>query len=415
MSLLTAVNKRLEPERSSPSIAVYVHIPFCQSRCLYCDFYLELAKYGGIEAFEQALLKEVQLRWEPLQGLLPPIHSIYVGGGTPSLLNAGFYKRLLQAFQRYTTLLPTAEITLEANPEDWASPAKAYREVGFNRLSLGVQSLDAAVLKKVGRRHTPAQALQAIEGAHHAGFTSLSVDLMMGLPGQSLSSWQATLESLNALPVHHVSAYGLQLEAGTPLETLVKKGLPAYALPQEEAAAEAYQMAQALLQHQGFEQYEISNWGKPGFASLHNLTYWQQGSYWAFGPSAHGAVYSQPYEAVRESTSLPHKAMAGLRYANVSSLSGYLTNPLKAKLESVSRNELMENTLIFGLRTQQGVCYSGFKQRFGETLTQVFAAPVNTLLQQGYLECSAKEQVLRIPKRWWGVSNSIVQHFVNVL
>lgn len=373
------------------SLAVYVHIPFCHSRCLYCDFYLELTKYGQLEAFQRALLQEVTSRWGLLKGNLPPVHSVYVGGGTPSVLPASFYAELLNTFKQFTELLPDAELTFEANPEDWASPPVAYREAGFNRVSLGVQSLDPTVLKRLSRRHTPELAVEAVEACQLAGFERISLDLMMGLPGQTLTSWQETLSTACNLPIQHISAYGLQLEEGTPLHTLVRRQVKNYQLPSEDTAADLYSWTQGFLAQQGFAQYEISNWAKPGQQSRHNLTYWQNLPYWAFGPAAHGYVHP-------------------VRYANQASLSGYLENPLKAEFEPVSLTERLENAVIFGLRTSEGLNLEDFKRRYGVALLEMFKTPINKLLAEGYLQLS--ESTLTLKPEFYSVSNPILQQFL---
>lgn len=359
--------------------SVYIHIPFCASRCIYCDFYLELAKYGGQEAFQTALLQELTLRWQALadSGLLQPISTLYCGGGTPSLLAAPFYKELFKLLSKLAGVHQSAECTLEVNPCDIASPMEMYRVAGFNRVSVGLQSLQDEELRRLSRRHNAEEAMATVYALQKAGFDNLSIDLMYTIPGQTLTSWKDTLDKAITLPVEHISLYGLQLEAGTALDTLHQAALPRYALPDDSFSADAYALAQQVLAQAGFVHYEISNWARPGKESRHNLAYWKNSNYWAFGPAAHGYVHP-------------------VRYANKADLKSYCQNPLAAEFSFVSERERAENFFIFGLRQPQGVSWRAFHtQTMDPSLQTSFKTIVNQQLAKGLLQQEADRLFLK--------------------
>jgi oxygen-independent coproporphyrinogen-3 oxidase len=326
---------------------LYIHVPFCKSRCVYCDFYLELEKHGGISAYVEALNREIFHRFMFLEAdaLKKPLHTVYFGGGTPSLLTASQVGEILQGIQAFQAFASDCEITFELNPDDTPSTLEAYLEAGINRFSIGVQSLNNDELKKLSRRHNTQTAKQRIHDlAKCMGRTAnISVDLMYGIPTQSLASWQATVKSACDLPIQHISMYGLQLEAGTALETLAKKAPKHYPLPSDDEHVIFYEWAVDYLAEHGFHRYEASNFAKEGFESRHNLAYWQQKNVLAFGPSAHGYVHPT-------------------RYSVASDLKAYMAFSTLAEITeetAVSDVERFENLLIFGLRlTQAGVTAS---------------------------------------------------------
>jgi oxygen-independent coproporphyrinogen III oxidase len=376
-----------------PAAGLYVHVPFCQSRCLYCDFYLELSKYGGIPAFEEALLKELEQRFKPVAHLAEPLHSIYFGGGTPSLLSPQFYKRFFKRLKALYPIHPNAEITLEVNPCDLAGAPEAYREAGFNRISLGVQSLQNEELKRLSRRHNAEQAYEACLQLRAAGFTNLSVDLMYGLPSQTLESWQETLQSILTWPVEHLSIYGLQLEAGTALAKLVQKGVPRYQLPDADWQADAFACLKQTLPQAGFICYELSNWAKQGYESQHNLGYWNNRPYWALGPAAHG--YLHPW-----------------RYSNKADLNSYLQDPLCADLAFCSDSEAWENVFVFGLRQPQGVCLTHFEERYGQAAIAKVKPVIECLLKRQWLE--QKGTRVSVPEALFYQANAVLAEFVGL-
>lgn len=332
---------------------IYLHVPFCPSRCIYCDFFVVLEKHGGQAAYVDAVCREIERRFEALsvQERWPDgIRTLYVGGGTPSLLCVEDYRRIFETLNRRLPFHPQAEMTLEANPggqrAGMADDPAAYRELGFNRISVGVQSLNDAELKKLSRLHSAEEAENFIRQLKQAGWQNISIDLMYGLPLQTLDSWRKTLRRAIALNVPHISMYGLKVEEDTPLARLA--GLPGggYAVPDDELSVAMYFEALEWLRAAGFERYEFSNLARPGYASRHNLNYWSQGEWLALGPSAHGYL-------------------DGVRTENVRDLIAYLNDPCLDTRHAVSSEEQLENAIIFGLRKAEGINVPALEQTFG--------------------------------------------------
>lgn len=267
-----------------PPIGIYIHIPFCVSKCPYCDFYSVQFTEEAADAYVEAVLRAIESH--PFGELTAD--SLYFGGGTPSILGAKRLGRLLVAcVQRLGLDRDTAEITLEANPTlSISSGLEILRTMGFNRISFGVQSFQREELAALGRTHSVALAHRAILHAKRAGFENISADLMLAIPGQTLESLTQSVETLAALPVTHISAYLLKIEDGTPFGA--KKD--ALDLPDEDATAQLYLECVELLQNRGFAQYEISNFAKPGYTSRHNLKYWEGRPYLGIGPGAHSCM-----------------------------------------------------------------------------------------------------------------------------
>jgi oxygen-independent coproporphyrinogen III oxidase len=376
-----------EPDIERTGTHVYIHVPFCGSRCVYCDFVVSLAKQGGQSAYQQAVLLEIERRWQSLPQPLAPVQTLYVGGGTPSLLPAGFYQQVIATLRRYTTLSPTAELTLEVNPGDWGDGAKPvdYLAVGFNRFSVGVQTVDPTELRKLSRRHSAELARQTVQGLVDAGASNVSVDLMYGIPCQTADSWQTTLDTVLRWPIQHVSFYGLQVEAGTPLERLVEHPA-AYPLPSDEATVALYWQGVRAYQTAGIWPYEFSNAARPGFESQHNRAYWGNRDYWAFGPGAHGYVH--PW-----------------RYGNTESVTGYFKTPLLAEHHWVSEAEALENALIFGLRQRWGVRMSDLIARFGLALWERFKPAIDQATAKGQL--IQTHDRLTLAADWIPLSNEV--------
>ena len=267
-----------------PGIGLYLHIPFCQTKCPYCDF----NTYQGIEeqmdGFTAALAGELALWGAALEH--PPAATLFFGGGTPSYLPDGAIGRLLDSARSAFAVSPEAEITVEANPGDLtAARCESLLRQGVNRLSIGVQSMDNALLQLLGRRHTAAQAAAALLDARRAGFGNINLDLMYGLPQQSLAQWRETLAAITALAPEHLSLYALTLEEGTPMHRWAAAGkIPP---PDPDLAADMYQQARETLASGGYQHYEISNWAQPQRECAHNLVYWRNGPYLGVGPGAH--------------------------------------------------------------------------------------------------------------------------------
>ena len=288
------------------SLGLYIHIPFCKAKCIYCDFYSLPRAEGQMDAYVSALTAQLAAWRERTADCT--VDTVYFGGGTPSYLGPDRLCRLLDAvFQSYR-VAPGAEITLEANP-DSAQDISALRQLhdaGFDRLSLGMQSADDAELRRIGRVHTHAQTVRAVENARAAGFDNLSLDLIYGLPEQTMTRWQANLDAALALAPEHLSCYGLKVEEGTPLFARRER----FTLPDDDTQADMYLSAVGLLARRGYEQYEISNFCRPGRASRHNSRYWTLAEYLGFGPGAHSDFGGERSRAIstptlRDTPSIP--------------------------------------------------------------------------------------------------------------
>lgn len=375
---------------SIPRMALYVHIPFCETKCPYCDF----NTYAKIEplmpGYVSALIAEIEI-WGSMLGK-PLVHTVFFGGGTPSYLPAECIALLTAAIKRSFTLEDGAEITLEANPGDCtATKLASYRCIGINRMSIGMQSFDDELLGLLGRRHSAAEAVSAYRTAQGEGFDNISIDLMYGLPHQTLDSWRQTLAQAANLRPPHVSLYALTLEGGTPMERSVTIGtLPS---PDPDLAADMYEMAEDELGAVGYRHYEISNWAMEGRQSLHNLVYWRNEPYLGVGPGAHSYLgghrfsnLNPPREYVKrlENHGAPTTATGargdGLAAAAVKS------SPVVDFVEVIDRRTEMAETMMLGLRLDDGVSVRRFERRFGESPLTVYKEELDEVVLAGLVE-----------------------------
>ena len=389
----------------STPLALYVHIPFCETKCPYCDFNTYAAIEPLMPSYVDALAHEIAA-WGAWLGR-PALTSIFFGGGTPSYLPPEHLARLTSAIGAAFAWPDGIEATAEANPGDCTpKQLRAMRAAGFDRLSIGVQSFDDGELRLLGRRHSADDARAAVRGARAAGFANLSIDLMLGLPRQPLDSWARSIDEAAALDVDHVSVYALTLEGGTPMEADVARG----ALPEPDAdlAADMYLLAQERLGAAGFEQYEISNWAKPGRASRHNLAYWEGRPYLGVGPGAHSHLLGDALG--------PH----GVRFANLRSPRTYIERvsawqPAGAvsasalasagaveTAEALSEATAAGETMMMGLRLNEGVSDAAFRKRFGAGIAERFPGPVAECLELGLLEWHGDRLRLTEPGRLLG-------------
>ena len=374
-------------------IALYVHIPFCLSKCNYCDF----NTYEGIEnlmpSFVDALVAEIHLWTARLDG--PEITSIFFGGGTPSYLPAESIARVMEAIDASASVAPNAEITLEANPDDVdAVKSASWIDAGFNRISIGVQSFHDPLLGALSRRHSSDDASDAVATARDAGFGSINIDLMYGLPNQSSSMWETTLRRAVELETEHLSLYGLQIEPGTPLHRDVHRGtLPT---PSDDLAADMYELAIETLDDAGYEHYEISNWAKPGHRSEHNLAYWLNKPYLGVGPGA-------------------HSSMSGCRFANMKSPRRYINTVAEGSIavdftEITSSDMAMSETMMLGMRLAEGVSATEFRERFGRSLESVYGSEIRWLERSGLVERAGDR--IRLTDRGKLLGNTVFEQFI---
>lgn len=321
-------------------LGLYIHIPFCRCKCAYCDFYSLPGQDSRMDAYLDAItahLKEVAPR-----AAAHEVDTVYFGGGTPSIFGTDRLKKLLKVIRKHYRVAKHAEITMEANPESAQAvrELKSLRRAGFNRISLGVQSMDDKMLQNLGRVHSAEDVRTAVQTIRKAGIKNLSLDLMYALPGQSIEHWQQTLADTIALQPEHLSCYALKIEDGTPFAAR-RDSLD---LADDDTQAEMYLAAVEMLEKAGYAQYEISNFSRPGFHSRHNTKYWQLKEYAGFGPGA-------------------HSDFGEVRYAYERDLESYIRGELcLSESERIPARERTTEYLMLGLRTVRGISKPEFEQ-----------------------------------------------------
>ncbi|MEO7020401.1 MAG: radical SAM family heme chaperone HemW [Ktedonobacteraceae bacterium] len=353
--------------------SLYFHIPFCHTRCNYCDF----NTYAGLlplrEPYVRALLTEIALAGEMARlpdSNLRRSRTLFFGGGTPSLLTVEQIKRLLQASRRAFAIDADAEISLEANPGTLTQgQLQGLRAAGVNRLSMGAQSFDAGLLKTLGRIHSPEEITQAVHAARQAGFDSLNLDFMFGLPDQTMQQWQETLNQALALRPEHLSLYSLIIEEGTPFFDWTAEGR--ITPGDEDLCADMYEYADERLRAAGYENYEISNWSLPGHQCQHNLTYWHNLPYIGMGAGAHSFFAGKRFSDIRD----PQEYIRQLKQRQW---------PL-AESEEVSRVAEMTETAFLGLRVASGLYLPSFEERFGESFDSFVGERLRPVEEAGLL------------------------------
>jgi len=373
------------------SVSLYIHIPFCEAKCAYCNF----NSYAGLEPlyddYVDVLVEEMAIiggRLSPLRG-----RTIYLGGGTPTVLSLQQLKRILDGCTQAFVIGEGAEVCCEANPGTVdLRYLEGLRHLGVGRLSLGVQSLHDDELQLLGRVHNSAQAREAYEMARQAGFENLNLDLIYAFPGHTLKRWRATLERAIALEPEHLSLYPLSLEEGTPLWRRVESG--EVEGPDDDLAAGMYLLAEELLK--GYRHYEISNWAKPGYESRHNLTYWRNEGYLGFGAGAHS------YYGGRRSWNMawPEEYICRLKRGESA----------REGEEVIETSLEMAETVIMGLRLSEGVRFAGFKRRFGRDLSSLYGSQLRELVALGLLEINRRG--IRLTPRGRLLGNEVFWRFL---
>ena len=348
-------------------LGLYIHIPFCKAKCAYCDFYSLPHSEDLMDDYTDALcLHLAEMSAFAADHL---VDTVYFGGGTPSYLGEKRLVKILRVILKKYHVSKDAEITLEANPDsagDWKS-LRALRRAGFNRLSLGMQSACDEELREIGRVHTMEQVQQAVEAARKARFTNLSLDLIYGLPHQTMERWQANLSAAVALEPQHLSCYGLKVEEGTPLFARQAES----DLPDDELQADMYLYTVEFLKRHGYEQYEISNFAKPERASRHNLKYWTLGEYTGFGPGA-------------------HSDFGGVRYAYAKDLNAYIRAANRKEDFVFSENSSIPpidrdvEWIMLGLRTVYGLDPQDYQRRFRRRFDAWFLPFLEQCRKAGY-------------------------------
>lgn len=345
---------------------IYIHIPFCRQACRYCDFYFTVSTHYQ-DQFTESLLKELVLRAPDQQG--KKMESLYLGGGTPSLLSIDNLQKILRQVRDNYDLSDHAEISIECNPDDMnSSQLQALRQLGFNRISMGIQSFREEDLKLMNRSHSARQALCAVEDASSAGFDNITIDLIYGIPSQTPAMWRENILRALELPVNHISAYHLTFEAGTVFDHWRKKGRIAPVA--EDESVKMYLLLREELGRAGFEHYEISNFAKKGWRSRHNQLYWSGESYLGFGPSAHSFDGNK-------------------RFWNVASLKKYMSSLEEGEkfweAEELSTKERYHDFLITSLRCSEGADPQIVEDRFGTEVKAFFLENAARFVDEGQM------------------------------
>ena len=377
--------------------ALYIHIPFCTNKCHYCDFTSYVLKGQPVDEYLDALEMEMRrtvAQWPPAE-----IDTVFVGGGTPTVLTPPQMERFLKAVRTYFPLAPNAEFTMEANPGTTDSEKLAAMKAGgVNRISFGVQSFDNGLLERIGRIHSVDDVYRSIENARAAGFTNLSIDLMFGLPGQTVELLRDSVNRAMELGLPHYSIYSLKVEENTLFHKLYERNeLP---LPPEEEEFNMFILLMDMLKENGYEHYEISNFAKPGYESRHNSTYWRNEPYYGLGAGAHGYVNR-------------------MRHVNLKGITPYIEAAAQKlpRLETalVPEAEAMEDLMMVGLRLLAGVPASRFSNQFaGQTLEEKFGGVIHKLMNDDLLEVEKTENdtIYRLTDKGVLLGNEVFGSFI---
>ncbi|MBC8098328.1 MAG: radical SAM family heme chaperone HemW [Armatimonadetes bacterium] len=387
-------------------LALYLHIPFCTTKCTYCAFNTYIKLEALVPAFVDALMTELHLLADSTPTRLP-VHTVFFGGGTPTLLTPDQLGCILDVVRARFDLAATAEITTEANPNDLDEAyLRALRAVGFNRISLGMQTTNPDELRLYARRHDYDTVLRVVPQARHAGFDNLNLDLMYGAPRQTLATWETTLNATIALRPEHISLYALGLEDGTPLKDWVEQG--SVPTPDDDLAADMYELATALLGAAGYTQYEISNWALPGRECQHNLQYWRNLPYAGVGPGAHGYAGGVRYATLLAPARYIHAvqtaALQDTRYT-------FPHTPATVDAVTVDREAEIAETLMMGLRlTHEGIVRATFAARFGVDFVDLHEATLRKY--EGYGLLTIDDTRVCLTERGRLLSNMIFRELV---
>ncbi len=376
-------------------IGIYIHIPFCVRKCNYCDFLSFPSNEDTKEKYVEALIRQIEENADLVAGY--EVATIYFGGGTPSTLTAEQTGRIVEAVKQHfhpDFSKEDFEFTTEVNPGtvDF-NKLKAYRDMGINRLSVGVQSANDVELKMLGRIHSFSQAQETVKLARKAGFSNISMDLISALPGQTLEKYRENVREILSLHPTHISAYSLIVEEGTPFfEKYGPYGDKRASLPDEEIEREMYYMTRDLLSQAGFHRYEISNYAVPGFESRHNSSYWEGTDYLGLGLGAASLI-------------------GNVRYRNTADINEYLKAPDSREVDEVLDIKALESEyMILGLRKVKGVSISLFKEKFDQNLLEVYSREIEKSISEGLLLLEG--DILRLTDRGLDLSNYVFERFI---
>lgn len=422
----------------TPDTSLYFHIPFCTHRCAYCDFNTYAGQEQMIPAYVDALIREIEFTGNqitnlPITNYQSRVHTIFFGGGTPSLLSPKQFASIFRSIRENFTLTDDAEITIEANPGTVSyENLLELHQIGINRISYGVQSANTEELRMLERIHTFFDVIEAVTNSRKAGFDNLNLDLIYGLPEQTLSTWQTTVKRILDLHPEHISAYALTLEHGTPFGRWSSKGILPF--PDPDLAAEMYEWLSETLEKNNYVQYEISNWAQgkgdetiamdsslilhnSSFACRHNLQYWRGLPYLAFGAGAHGYANGYRYSNVLRIKTYIERLNTEHRQLNTI----FPLSPATVNHHKQSLDDDMSEFMMTGLRlTQEGVNEDEFQARFDQPMRDVYGKEIDELLKLGLIESPSPSgrgvrgegDILRLTKRGRLLGNQVFMRFV---
>jgi oxygen-independent coproporphyrinogen-3 oxidase len=381
-------------------LSLYLHIPFCRHRCAYCDFNTYTSLDDLKEAYALALAAEIR---QVAGNERRPCHTIFFGGGTPSLMRPSQLELILTAVRQSFAVTAAAEVTMEANPGTVdLNYLTAVQQSGINRISFGVQSAIPGELALLEREHDFAAVIEAVTMARRAGIHHLNLDLIYGVPGQTLASWQVSMAAVLALQPTHLSLYCLTIEPGTPMNRWLGNGR--ISPPDPDLAADQYELACEWLAEQGYVHYEISNWALPGYECQHNLTYWRNGEYLGLGAGAHGHAAGWRYQVVKQ-------PRVYIRRMEQRAETVYPLSSAVAASHSLSRAEKMSDTLITQLRLlEEGLDLAAFAHTFGQPLEEAYNGTVAQLVDWGLLAVANGRA--RLTQKGWFLSNQVFYRFM---
>ena len=378
-------------------LELYVHIPFCEKKCLYCDFLSFSAEDDLHKAYVDKLIEEIRVQAKNYSDY--QISSIFIGGGTPSVIKAVYISNIMSAIYEAFIVESLAEVTIECNPGTVdIDKLLVYKQSGINRISVGLQSSIDKELQHLGRVHTYADFLYSYEKIRESGYKNVNIDLMSALPWQTLDSWKSTLKKVVMLKPEHISAYSLIIEEGTEFSKIYGSPEGRKFLPTEEVERDMYHSTIDILKNHGYERYEISNYAKPGYESKHNIGYWTGEEYLGFGIGASSYVYGRRFHVEKDIK----------KYLDINMKRDIM--PLYQNIHELSTKEKMEEFMFLGLRLTKGVLVTDFYDRFGMELIDVFEKPIQKNISFGLLKY--ENLYLRLTDKGLDLSNRVMGDFL---
>ena len=394
-------------------IGLYIHIPFCETKCSYCDF----NTYAGIEnlltQYIDSICKEIKL-WG---SVIPNAHisTIFFGGGTPSYIPANLLGQILNTIKNEMDTTNCTEITIESNPNDLSEIKKLeyYLKIGINRISIGIQSFNDIHLINIDRRHSSSEGIHAIKNAKSAGFENINIDLMFGLPNQTKHEWIQTLEVVPTIPIQHISMYCLTIEKNTPMFHQVNQGV--LQMPDQDLAAEMYEIATDFMKQENFRNYEISNWAKNNKICEHNLAYWKNQQFIGIGPGAHSLLSSYRFSNIESPKKYIQKLKSNPDFEKTQNnkqtdKDKFLTIPTTENYEKQDIKTKMSDTMIMGLRLDSGINLDEFEEKFQIKIEKIFPGKIDKLISENLI--NKKNNQIKLSDKGKLLGNEV---FINFL